>query len=311
MVLLATSGNIFIGFLRGRAQINSWHSAYLPMELRHGEKSRRLLHYMRSKLIMRVEYFRLGKEKLIEGGDYMLTLFLRAMILYVLVFLIIRLMGKRQISDLQPFDLVFTLLIADLASNPIGNTSVPLVYGIIPILALFLLQQLAAFLSLKSERARALLAGKPQIIIANGILQEEVMRSSYYTINDLMEQLRGKDVFDIGEVSYAIIETDGNLSVLLKGDKQPPTIADCKLPPHPDKPAQLVVLDGKIHERALSLYGHTVDWLTEQLKQMGFASPKQILFASLSPDGQLYAQSYQKNGGRTCTRKTGKPGGNA
>lgn len=239
----------------------------------------------------------------------MLTLFLRAMILYVLVFLIIRLMGKRQISDLQPFDLVFTLLIADLASNPIGNTSVPLVYGIIPILALFLLQQLAAYLSLKSERARALLAGKPQIIIANGILQEDVMRTAYYTINDLMEQLRGKDVFDIGDVSYAIIETDGNLSVLLKGDKQQPTVADCKLAPHADKPAELVVLDGKVHARALSLYGHTVDWLTEQLKQMGFASPKQIFFASLSPDGKLYAQSYQKHGGRTCMRKTGKPGG--
>ncbi len=123
-----------------------------PLELRHGEKTAALLHYMRRKPIMRVEYLRMGEEKLVAGGDNMLTLFLRAMILYVLVFLIIRLMGKRQISDLQPFDLVFTLLIADLASNPIGNTSVPLVYGIIPILALFLLQQLAAYLSLKSAR---------------------------------------------------------------------------------------------------------------------------------------------------------------
>lgn len=236
----------------------------------------------------------------------MLILFLRAMILYVLVFLVIRLMGKRQISDLQPFDLVFTLLIADLASNPIGNTSVPLVYGIIPILALFLLQQLAAFLSLKSERARAILAGKPQIIIANGILQEDVMRSAYYTINDLMEQLRGKDVFDISDVAYAIIETDGNLSVLLKGEKQQPTMKDCKLPPGEDTLSELVILDGKVHARALSICGRTVDWLMEQLKQMGFSSPKQVFFASLSPDGRLHAQSYQKHGGRVCMRKTGK-----
>lgn len=236
----------------------------------------------------------------------MLVLFLRAIILYVLVFTIIRLMGKRQISDLQPFDLVFTLLIADLASDPIGDTSIPLVYGIIPILALFLLQQLAAFLSLKSEPARALLAGKPQVVVANGKLQEDVMRSAYYTLSDLMEQLRGKDVFDINDVAFAIIETDGNLSVLLKGDQQQPTIKDCKLQPHEEKVAEMLVLDGKVHEKAITHCGLTTDWLKQQLLQMGFSSPAQVFFASFSPDGLLHAQGYQKHGGRVCIRKTGK-----
>lgn len=233
----------------------------------------------------------------------MLTLFLRAIILYLLVFTVIRLMGKRQISELQPFDLVFTLLIADLASNPIGDTGVPLVYGVIPILALFLMQQLIAFLSLKSERARTLFAGKPQILVARGVLQEDVMRKSSYSINDLMEQLRAKNVFDIADVCYAIIETDGTLSVMLRGEKQQPTMQDCGFPPHDDELAELVVLDGVVHERALQRKGFTVDWLEKQLRLMGFHGSGEVFYAMLSPGGELRAQAYQKKGGAVRMRR--------
>lgn len=234
----------------------------------------------------------------------MITLFLRAIILYCLVFTVIRMMGKRQLCELQPFDLVFTLLVADLASHPIGDTSIPLLYGIIPILALFLMQQLIAYLSLKSERARTILAGKPQILVARGVLQEDVMRKASYTISDLMEQLRAKDVFDISDVSYAIIETDGTLSVLLRGDKQQPTMQDCGLPSHEDELSEIVVLDGKIHERALGLSGRTKDWLEKQLRLMGFEGYQDIFFAMLSPNGELHAQAYQKKGGAVRMRQT-------
>ncbi len=239
----------------------------------------------------------------------MLILFLRAIVLYLLVFVVIRLMGKRQISDLQPFDLVFTLLIADLASDPIANTSIPLVYGIIPILALYLMQQLAAFLSLKSEKARAMLSGKPQIIISKGVLQEEVMRSSSYTLSDLMEQLRRKDVFELGDVGYAIVETDGNLSVMLRGDKQQPTLKDLKLPPAPDILSEMLVVDGKVHESALKYCGRSKEWLEQELTEMGIASPKELFFASLSADGMLLVQKYGKYGGNTYKRRTKRPAG--
>lgn len=234
----------------------------------------------------------------------MFILFLRAIILYLLIFIVIRLMGKRQISELQPFDLVFTLLIADLASDPIADTSIPLVYGIIPILALFLLQQLAAWASLKNERIRKVLAGKPQVIISQGKVLEEVMRSSYYSLSDLMEQLRGKDIFDITDVSYAIIETDGSLSVLLKGDQHTPTIEDMNLKPHPERLPEMLVLDGKTHHKALKHCGCTESWLHEQLKALDYASPAEVFFASLSPDGTLHAQGYEKLGGRIASRKT-------
>lgn len=234
----------------------------------------------------------------------MITLFLRAIILYILVFTVIRMMGKRQLCELQPFDLVFTLLVADLASHPISDTSIPLVYGVIPILALFLMQQFIAYLSLKSERARTILAGKPQILIARGVMQEDVMRKASYTISDLMEQLRAKDVFDIADVSYAIIETDGTLSVLLRGDKQQPTLTDCGLPPHDDALSEIVVLDGKIHEQALGQNGRSVVWLDKQLRLMGFDGYKDIFYAMLSPNGDLRAQAYQKKGGAVRLRQT-------
>lgn len=241
----------------------------------------------------------------------MLTLFLRAAILYILVFVVIRLMGKRQICELQPFDLVFTLLIADLASNPISDIAVPLAYGIIPILSLFLIQQFIAYLSLKSEKARCLFAGKPQVVVARGVLQEETMRKANYTINDLLEQLRAKDIFDIGDVSYAIIETDGTLSVMLKGHAQQPTIKDMSLKPHDDELTEVVILDGVIHEQSLSLVGRDKSWLEKQVRMMGHKSSNDIFIAVLRPNGELQTQSYIKKGcavrvANTVTKSAGE-----
>lgn len=232
------------------------------------------------------------------------VLFFHAIILYCLVFIVIRLMGKRQISDLQPFDLVFTLLIADLASNPIGDTSVPLLYGVIPIIALFLVQQLVSYISLKSEGARHILAGKPQIIIAKGVLQEDVMRNARYSINDLMEQLRSKDVFDITQVAYAIIETDGTLSVLLDGAHQQITMQALHLFSHAQAPCELIVLDGRLHTENLSRFEVDEAWLLKELEEMGFVDVSTLFIVSLSPEGALFAQTKQKHGAIVRKRQT-------
>ncbi len=224
----------------------------------------------------------------------MLVLFLRAIMLYIIVFIVMRLMGKRQVSDLQPFDLVVTLLIAELAGDPISDTSIPMLYGVLPILALFLLQQLMAWLSLKNERIRGMFSGKPLIVIAKGVVQEDVMRSAHYTLNDLLEQLRAKDVFELSEVEYAIIETDGSLSVLKKGAKQQPLMEDLKLKPHADALVHLLVLDGRIHQRALEQCGHSQDWLLRQLNALGFQDAKEVFFASFNAmTGELLAQRRQ------------------
>ena len=136
----------------------------------------------------------------------MLVLFCRVIILYFLVFFVIRLTGKRQISELQPFDLCITLLIADMASVAATNTGVPLLYGIVPIVTLFLVQQLISFLSLKRESIRKAVCGQPLLLISRGVVQEKALKSARYTITDLTEQLRVKDVFTLSNVEYAILD---------------------------------------------------------------------------------------------------------
>ena len=166
----------------------------------------------------------------------MLILFIRTILLYLLVFLVIRLIGKRQISDLQPFDLIMTLLIADLASEPASDVSIPLLYGVVPILALFLMQRLIAFLALKNSRLRMLICGSPLVLVKDGLVQCDALYGARYTVSDLLEQLRTKDIFDISDVSYAILETNGALSVLLKGNRQQPDHEALSLPPANDIP---------------------------------------------------------------------------
>lgn len=181
----------------------------------------------------------------------MLVLFCRVIILYFLVFFVIRLTGKRQISELQPFDLCITLLIADMASVPATNTGVPLLYGIVPIVTLFLVQQLISFLSLKSESIRKAVCGQPLLLISRGVVQEKALKSARYTITDLTEQLRVKDVFTLSNVEYAILETNGELSVLLKGPMQQPTYRDFAMPSPDAAPALMLIQDGAMHPDTL------------------------------------------------------------
>lgn len=226
----------------------------------------------------------------------MLILFVRVIVLYLLVFFVIRLTGKRQISELQPFDLVVTLLIADLASEPASNTGVPLIYGIVPILALFLLQQCISYLSLKSEGVRKLVCGQSVVLVSRGVVQEVALRGSRYTLSDLMEQLRSKDVFELADVEYAILETNGELSVLLKGEKQTPTYEVLHLAPPKARPPFMLVQDGEIHHEALAQAGFDEKWLRRQLARGGAKQIEEVFFAFLGSDGTLHIQRKHEYG---------------
>ncbi len=224
----------------------------------------------------------------------MLILFVRAVILYGLVFFVIRMSGKRQISDLQPFDLIMTLLIADLASEPAADMSIPLLYGVVPIVALFLVQRLVAYISMKSSKIHTFICGTPLILIKNGLIEQKAMDGARYTLNDLMEQLRSKDIFDISDVSYAILETNGSLSVLLKGDKQQPGYKDMNLPAAQDIPPFVLIMEGKLHPEALRQAGFDENWLKKQLASFGSVDEKDYLYALLS-GSTLYVQTRGKN----------------
>lgn len=217
--------------------------------------------------------------------------------LYILVFLAIRLTGKRQLSDLQPFDLITTLLIADLAAEPASDTGMPLAYGIVPILTLFLVQQGVAFLSMKWEGFRYVMCGRPLLMIVKGEVQEQSLRDARYTLNDLMEQLRAAGAFQVADVEYAILETNGDLSVLLKGPEQPVTYRALALESPKAAPPFMIVQDGKVHQNALRQAGYDENWLRAKLPAAGVKGTEQLLFAFISGN-TLHMQAKQRWGGR-------------
>ena len=227
----------------------------------------------------------------------MLTLFLRAVFLDLFVLLILRLTGKRQVSDLQPYDLLMTLIIADLASTAIADTDIPLLYSVVPILALYLVQQLLAKLSLKSSAMRRLICGTPQILILDGVLQEKVMRRTNYTVRDLLDSLRSKDIFEVGEVAYAILETNGTVSVLEKAAFQKPNKQELGIEPGSAALSHLLILEGKIEKSGLSTLHLDRKAVETMLKEHGLAL-QNVFFAQMNGDGELHVQLDRRNGSR-------------
>ena len=146
----------------------------------------------------------------------MLIIFFRAIVLYIIVLVVMRLMGKREIGQLQPFELAIAIMIADLASIPMTDTGVPISNGIVPILGLLVMHLLISTINLKSMKAREIICGKPQILIYRGKIDEKALKKERFTLNELQERLRDKNIVNISDVEYAILETNGQISVIEK-----------------------------------------------------------------------------------------------
>ena len=152
----------------------------------------------------------------------MVIAFLRTIILYLLIIAGVRLMGKRQVGELEPSELVLALIIADLAAVPMQDFGIPLLTGIIPILTLLCITMILSVLTMKSVRFRAIICGRPSIIVESGRLVQREMRRNRFTVDELMEELRMKGVTDLSKVKYAILETNGQISVLPYTSPPPP-----------------------------------------------------------------------------------------
>ena len=184
-------------------------------------------------------------------GDYMFTTVLRTLLLYVLVMVAMRLMGKRQIGDMQPAELVVTILISEIASIPIQDTSQPVFVSITAIFALVAFEIVVTVITMKSNFLNGITNGKSAIIIKNGKVLQPQLKKMRITIADLMELLRGQGIFDLNEVSYAVLETNGTLSVLQKPQFRNARIMDCAKVTEPDSYPSLVISDGKLLKRGL------------------------------------------------------------
>jgi uncharacterized membrane protein YcaP (DUF421 family) len=223
----------------------------------------------------------------------MLVIFARTLFLFLLVVTILRLMGKRQIGEFQTYDLVVMIMISDLASVPMADVELPLLSGVIPILTLLLAQISLAYISLKSQKARHLINGHPAILIEKGRILEEILRCSRLNLNDLLEQLRSKGYPDISSVEYAILETNGQLSVIPKRDEKALTAGDIKLKlPETGLPFS-VILDGVIMIQNLPRLNLTKGALLKLLAKHGIKDPKTVFFAAIDESGRLFWQKKE------------------
>lgn len=183
----------------------------------------------------------------------MLIAIVRTLILYIFIITALRLMGKRQISDMQPSELVVTLVVSDIASLPMQNTSQHLLSGMIPVMVLVGLEILTSVLMMKSRTVRKLVCGNPVVVIEDGRLLQKQMKRLRMTNSDLMEQLRQQNVFSLNDVQYCIVETNGALSILEKPEKRVPNAEEAGVTVKDNKPEAVVVSDGKLLKEGLSL----------------------------------------------------------
>jgi uncharacterized membrane protein YcaP (DUF421 family) len=220
----------------------------------------------------------------------MLVVFVRALVLYIIVVITMRIMGKRQIGQLQPFELAIAIMISELAAVPMQNTGIPLINGIIPILTLLIAQLLMSLLSLKSIRARALFCGRPAILIEKGKINETALRKELYTLNDLLEQLRIKNFPNIADVEYAILETNGQLSVIPKSQKRPLNPQDMNIKTDYEGVTIDLVIDGDVLENNLRSAGKDRQWLEKEIRRQQYSGPGELLLASMDSSGKLFCQ---------------------
>lgn len=224
----------------------------------------------------------------------MLVVLIRTLILYGLVVLAIRLMGKQQIGELQPFELVIAIMLSELAAIPMQDTTIPLFHGIIPIVTLVIIQVVISYISLKSLRLRKFFHGTPSVLIYKGKIMEEELKRIRFSLTDLLELLRTKDYPNIADVEYAILETNGELSVIPKAHKRAVTLEDLKIPTQWEMMPLALILDGEVSQTNLERANLDFQWLMNELKKQGIENVQDVFIASVHGTGELYVQLKDK-----------------
>ena len=224
----------------------------------------------------------------------MLISFFRTLILYVLIVVAIRVMGKRQVGQLEPSELVVTMMISDLATIPMGRVSIPLMHGVIPIVTLIVAEATVSYLNLKSRKLRKLVSGSPAVLIRDGKVNEKELERLRMNIDDLMEELRSGGNADITSIAYAIFETNGTISVILKSEERAMCPKDMGQTPTYKGLPFLFVCDGKINDVALNAYKKDDVWLKKELKKQEINRVEDVFFAGVNESGEFFIQRKDK-----------------
>lgn len=227
----------------------------------------------------------------------MLITFFRAIVLYIIVLVVMRLMGKREIGQLQPFELAISIMIADLATLPMAETGIPISNGIIPILGLLVMHLVISILNMKSTKAREIICGKPSILIFRGKIDQKVLKKERFTINELEERLRDNNIFNIGDVEYAVLETSGQVTVIPKPSKRPTIPEDFNIEPQYEGIPYDLVVDGNVMYKNLEKLGKNYVWLQRQTEKFGI-KPEEALIVTIDGNNQFYCQPIEKEKGK-------------
>ena len=219
----------------------------------------------------------------------MLTLLLRTVITYFFLILIMRLMGKRQLGELEMTDLVITLLLSEIATAALTDASKPILHSIIPVTTLAFLEIITSFLALKLPKLKSCLSPSPSILIRDGKLDRRQMRKARVSTDELMCELRLKDVFDIDQVQYAIIESSGKISVLKKTADTPPTTKQLGMQTTENGMMRTVFCDGIYADKSLRALGRDRNWVNKQIKAQGL-TPEQVFIVLTDDGGNLRIQ---------------------
>lgn len=223
----------------------------------------------------------------------MLATFFRSIIIYIIVLIVMRLMGKREIGQMQPFELAISIMIADLASIPMTDIGIPISNGIIPIMGLLVMHLVISVLNMKSGTLRGLICGKPTILIYRGKIDEEKLRAERLTLNELEEKLRSNNVMNLEDVEYAILETSGDISVIQKPNKRTTTPEDFDIMPEYEGISYDLVIDGKVMQENLNKLDKSYEWLKKQTEKFQMM-PEEALIVTVNGKGDIFCQKKQK-----------------
>lgn len=222
----------------------------------------------------------------------MLLSYVRTILLYLVLIFVIRMMGKRQVGEMEPAEFVVTMLVANLASIPMQDGAIPLFSGLVPILTVLGMELVISWLTVKSVAMRKLFCGKPVILVENGRICEDNLRSTRITMDELTGHLRQKDILMISDVQYAILETNGELSVFPFPEKMPASAADAGIRVKAQKLPVTVISDGILLEENLKALGKDRTWLKAMLKKQKADIAGTLLFMA-DGDGNVYFQSKE------------------
>ena len=222
----------------------------------------------------------------------MFTLFIRGAVLYITMILVMRGLGKRQLGEFQPFELAMTMLVANLISEPMESVSAPLLNGILPVVAMFLVHSLISLLSVRFDRLRAVLSGKPTVVINRGVIDREALDKLCLSLADLLEGLRGAGYLDPTKVGTAIVEANGAITAFPDSRFRGPGLTEMNLPASYEGLPLMLILDGRIQPANLRRSGRDDKWLRTLLSDRGLR-PDQVFLASLDTSGQLSVQLKQ------------------